>query len=991
MKFTVFADKNDIITSSRTGASQRVTQTEIESSPTIARSIHDYTRLSPLIISSTSDGSNVGGRNSRYNNIQVDGAILGDAFGLSSSGTPGGQAGAEAISLDAIQEFQVSIAPFDVRQGGFTGGLINAISRSGSNRFDGSVFLYGRNQNFVGDSPLEYQKVNVVKDQSGNIIRRDTSKSRNAYPDFNELQIGGRLGGPIIKDKLFFFASGEYKDRNDPFVLGLQGDNEANIFNVPKDTLALIKKIVKEKYNYDIGSYNKYTRNTGDVKLFLRLDYNLSDIHRLTLRHNFVSASQGSGVNRYSNEFSYDGTEYLFKSVQNQTVLQLNSLFNSTTSNELRLAYTSVRDKRDPESDPFPYVTIKGLGTDGKEYVELGVERYSQANELNQDIIELTDNFTYFLDNHTFTLGTTNQYVHFSNLFVQDLYGNYTFSSYNDFLNGTPSYYSLSYLLKNGNERAVFSYFQTAFYLQDEWAAMSNLKFTIGVRADMYLYPDDPANNAAFAAAFSGKKTSEMPSPIAFSPRVGFNWDVNSDKTFQLRGGIGLFSGRTPGVWIGNQYANTGLDYGRIDLNKNLPVFVSDPYNQPQTGLSSVKTSEINITDKNFKMPQVLRTNVAADYQLPYGFIGTVEFIYGKTINDILYQNINLTDSLSADGKQVYTIDGRPFYNANRSVVSKNFTKVIYLTNTDKGQQYSITAQLQKPFGQGLIPNLSLNFAYTYSFAEDVNSATSSKALSNWQYNHVTDPNNPEVTTSLFCIPNRILANVSYKLNWGSGYATTFGAFYEGRSGSPFSMLYYTQTSGVKWDASIQADPNVKDANNDDIWSNDVVYIPKDLQNQNGVWQDDKMILVNGANEWKYNNGKDSILIKDALDKFINSFDQLKDNRGKISKRYSLQQPWRHQLDIRITQDIPTFKGQKVQITFDVLNVLNLLNSDWGQSKYVVNNQYNMFRFEGYDKATGKIRASYIPNSRGISKNDIWEVSDFWSRWQMQLGIRYTF
>ncbi|ROL57335.1 TonB-dependent receptor [Bacteroidetes/Chlorobi group bacterium Naka2016] len=955
----VISDRNDIISSNRTGASQTVTEVEIATLPTIARSIHDYSRLSPLVISSTSEGSNVGARNSKYNNIQVDGAALGDAFGLPTSGTPGGQAGAEPISLDAIEEFQVSIAPFDVRQGMFTGGLINAITRSGTNKLRGSVYFYGRNQNFVGKSPIP-----------------DANGVRQPYPDFSDYFIGGRVGGPIISNKLFYFVNVETKNRKDPQRVGLAGDQGYPFnFNVPRDTLEKIRQIAITKYGYDPGSYDLYTRKTEDIKLFLRADYNINQNNRLTLRHNFVKANQGNAVTRSQFAFSFSGQEYIFNSMQNQTVLQLNSIFASNMANELRLVYTAIRDKRDPVSKPFPSVAIYDIGPKGED-VYLGVERFSQANVLDQDIIELTDNFTYFFGDHTFTIGTSNQYVAFNNLFLQDYFGNYGFNSIADFEAGKPSQYQLSYSLLPGEPqpRAKFKYFQLGFYAQDEWKVLSNLKLTFGLRADMFAFPENPPQNDSLTKYFPDLRTDELPTPIAFSPRIGFNWDVFKDKTLQVRGGIGSFSGKTPGVWISNQFSNTGTDIGRIDVRNPKITFEPDPFKQitKVDSLTPIRTTEINITDKNLKMPQVLRFNLAVDKELPYGFIGTIEFLYGKTLYDMVYKNLNRQILKASNGQDSTLPDGRPVY--SRFDVSPLFTNVLLMTNTTKGYQTSITFQIQKQSGKGILPDLSFNFAYTWSRAKDVNSLTSSRAISNWQYNRAIDPNNPELGTSLFEIPHRILANLSYRFNYGNGFSTSFGIFYEGRSGAPFSLAYSNDANG--------------DRTPDRRATNDLVYIPLDTL-------DPVMVLKNG--NWN------------ELNEFISWFPSLEDQRGKISERNSLRQPWYNQLDLRITQEFPTLRGQSLQIYVDILNVLNLINSDWGHLKYVSSAVYDRaFTYNGIvtqeliddpnngftQSDLGKMIVTFsIPkDSQGKpSKDAMFNTSDLVSRWQIQFGIRYSF
>ncbi|MCX7880211.1 MAG: TonB-dependent receptor [Ignavibacteria bacterium] len=955
----VVSDKNDIISSNRTGASQLISEVEISSLPTVARSLHDYSRLSPLVISSTSEGSNVSSRNSKYNNIQVDGAVLNDAFGLPSSGTPGGQANAEPISLDAIEEFQVSIAPFDVRQGMFTGGLINAITRSGTNKYRASLYFYGRNQSLVGKSPVP-----------------DTAGKRHSYPDFSDFFVGGRVSGPIIENSLFFFVNAEVKNRRDPQRVGLFGDQGYPVvYNVPRDTLEKIRRISRTKYGYDPGSYDLYTRKTEDFKIFARLDYNIDQYNRLTLRHNLVRASQGNAVIRSEFSFTFSGQEYFFNSLQNQTLLQLNSILGSNMANELRVSYTAVRDKRDPVSKPFPAVAIYDFGPK-KEDVFLGVERFSQANALDQDIFEITDNFNLFLGDHTLTFGTSNQYVAFNNLFLQDFYGTYSFNSIYDFEIGKPSQYQLSYSLdpNNPKPRAKWGYFQIGAYAQDEWKAMQNLKLTLGVRLDMFAFPTNPAKNDTVPKYFSGYSTDELPFPISISPRLGFNWDVFADKTLQLRGGVGVFSGKTPGVWISNQFSNTGTDIGRLDVRNPSITFEPDPNKQRSKidSLTPIRTTEINLTDKNLKMPQILRFNVGVDHELPLGFVGTIEFLYGKTLYDMNYKNLNRQILKNSRGGDSTLPDGRPVF--SRTDVSPRFTNVILMTNTTEGYQTSITFQIQKQYGKGFLPNLGLNLAYTYSQAKDVNSLTSSRAISNWQYNRAINPNNAELGTSLFEIPHRILANISYKFEYLNGFATSIGIFYEGRSGAPFSLAYSNDANG--------------DRTPDRRATNDLIYVPKA--------QNDPVMVLRGGN-WN------------ELNDFISWFPELEKQRGKIIERNSLRMPWYNQLDLRITQDFPIVYGHTLQVYLDILNVLNLLNPDWGHLKFVSFNTYDRaFTYNGIvtqdlindpkngytQNDLGKMIVTFNPprdTKNNISKDAMFSTSDLSSRWQIQLGIRYSF
>ncbi len=969
----VTAERSAIINANKTGSAQYVSQDDISNLPSMDRNIQDFARLSPSIVTNDNNGSSVGGRNNRYNSIQIDGAIMNDAFGLSSTGTPGGGSEAQPISLDAIQEFQVSVSPFDVRQGGFTGGAINAITRSGTNKFIGSAYYYGKNSNLVGSNPTE-------------------------YPEFNDMTIGGRIGGPIIKDKLFFFANGEFRDREDPQNLLITTDltqKSVNTMYIDKNILQAVRDTVKNRYGYDPGSYDPYTKTLGDVKLFARLDYNLSDLHRLTLRHNYVNANAARAVDRFSNTFSYSGQEYQFRSMQNQTVLQLNSIISENIANELRISYTILNDERDYGSNPFASVTINKMGVDNKSAVQFGVERSSQANTLDQKILEFADNFSIFTGNHAFTFGTSNQFITFDNLFIQDYMGSWTFDNLDAFFKSDSVIasrlrYTFSKDPNNPTPSAEFSYLQFGLYAQDIWSVLPNLKLTYGVRMDMYAFPDSPTENPTFAEEFLGLSTSELPAPMSISPRVGFNWDVNDDKELQLRGGLGLFAGNTPGVWIANQFTNSGMLFSSVNVT-NFNISAQLPGINPFTNWEALREvvkenarSEIALTNKDFKMPQVFRANIAADYHIGYGIIGTLELMYGKNVNEVVYKNLNMK-YYEENGEIVKTIDGRNLYvNPYYDPVSSKFANVIEMSNTNKGYQLSVSAQLQKPFNQGILPDMSFNLSYSTLQAKDLNSSTNSVALSNWQYNPVVDPNEPDLVTSNFQVDHRIMASVSYMKKWNQHLSTTIGVYYEGRSGAPFSFMYYTNSRSGYW----LNGEDKKDANNDNFWSNDVVYIPGILSSSNG-WSDDKMILVNGAQmDTTTNSGK---TYGELFEEFLAQFDEVE--RGKISERNQFRSAWRHNLDLKITQAFRLY-GKKLEFSLDIMNLLNLLNEDWGKNEYVLYGTSNLLQFNGYEtpgNASTRIRAAYYPNAKGNTKEALYQQSDLYSRWRMQFGIRLYF
>ncbi|MBL0174260.1 MAG: TonB-dependent receptor [Ignavibacteria bacterium] len=921
----IVGERNAVLSASRTGAAQNVTKEQIERLPTVSRSFTDFIKLTPQFV-----GNSAAGRNNRFNNVQIDGTQYNDIFGLGSSGTPGGQAFTTPISLDALQEFQVVVAPYDVRQGGFTGGGINAITRSGTNTTTGSVFGYFRNDK---------------------LLRPELQGSR--YAKFQDYQVGFRAGGPVIENTLFFFVNGEITDRKAPtdvYFTEPGRSPSSNVSVIPKDSVAKFTNLLKG-YGYDPGSADNLDLKRQSAKFFARLDYNLSENHRLTLRHNFVSANDDN-LPRTTARFFFENSNYIFNNSTHSTVLQFNSTFSNRTANELVVGYTRIRDFRETVGGAFPFIRIKFTGAD----LYAGTENFSIKNQLDQDIIEVTDNFTAFLGDHTITAGTHNEFFSFRNLFIRDFYGNYEFNNLTDFAAGRPSRYTHSYSkTANPEEAAKFSAMQIGGYVQDEWSGIDRLKLTFGVRMDVPMFPDKPAFNAKIDTVFGvgGIGTDKVPdASLLFSPRLGFNWDVTGDRTTQVRGGAGVFSGRVAYVWVSNQYGNTGVEFGRVDVsNRPAGFFTTDVANQPRPGvtpgLSAVSTSEVNLTDKDFKMPQLARLNLAVDQQLPFGIIGTLEGLYSKAMNDMLYQDINLgaqKSTLASDGRPVYgTYDAtRKTFTAGK--VSSAFTNVILMKNTDQGYQYSVTAQLQRQLLDGIIASC----AYTFGESKDVNSVLSSQAFSQWRYNHVPgDPNNPPLGYSAFDIRHRVFATISWKKEFFENWATTFSVYYNGQSGQPFSYVY---------DGDVNGDGQVE---------NDLLYVPKDAG--------DILLTTNNY---------------DKLDAWIQSDQSLQDARGTIVDRMGSRMPWQDVIDLRIAQEvpIPSLGGHRFEVTLDVLNVLNLMNPDWGRVKFVDQQRFRLLKFQGLDATTQKPTFSF-----DASRTDPYDLSSLASRWQMQIGLRYTF
>lgn len=928
---TVVGEKNTIISSSRTGAGQNVTSRDIELIPSIGKNFGDFAKLSPQ---ANGNNSSVAGRNNRYNNIQIDGTQYNDLFGLGSTGAPGGQSGTNPISIDAIQEFQVIVAPYDVRYGSFTGGGINAITKSGTNKWTGSVYGYGRNQSLVGNGTFITDNPNTAVDEQ-------------KYPDFKEYAVGFRLGGPIVKDKLFFFANGEITRKDQPL-------SNISLSTGPSTTQALgdqFASILKSK-GMDAGTYGATTVEQPSEKLFFRLDLNQSENHKITLRHNFVTAYQDILASRNANNFLVFNTlAYRIRNITNSSVLQINSTFGNNLTNELILGYTSIRDRRAGISERRPEVRVL------REAVTLvaGPDRFSTANELDQDVFEFSDNFSAYLGNHVITVGTHNEFFNFRNLFIRSFDSYYEFNTLADLQNNTPSYYQRVFSRIPGDEKpaARFSVNQLGLYVQDEWAVLPTFKLTAGVRMDVPYLPTKPDYNPLVSENFPGISTSEVPSGnIMFSPRLGFNWDIFGNRTTQFRGGVGIFTGRIPYVWMSNNYGNTGTLIAEVNQATGGNVgFSVDPNNQPGvgdpgTGAASFR-SEIDLVDPDFKWPQLLRVNGAIDQQLPWDIVGTVEFMYSKSVNDLIYEKLNLVPSTT-------TIpgDGRIKYGGTNSY-SNRYVDVLLLKNTDQGYQYNFSVQLQRNVPVGL----SFNTAYTYGVSKDLNSVLSSQAQSQIRYNPISgDPNNPPLTTSSFDLGHRGFASVSYSYEFFANSPTTISLFYNIQSGRTFSFT----VNG--------------DLNNDGLNGNDLFYIPKDGND----------ILVGAVTGNVY---VESATQKADLLAFIDNNEYLSGHKGQMSERNAARNPWNDDLDLRVSQALGISGIGHFEVSLDIMNVFNLLKSTWGWYQTTPQDTYTLVTLNGTDPATGKPVYKFSKPAT----NTAWSPSDLLSRWQMQLGVRYSF
>ncbi len=969
----IVAQQNAIIDGNRTGASTFISNNEIEKMPTIDRSIADFARITPQAKVSDNGAISIAGMNNRYNAISIDGAVNNDVFGLSAQGTNGGQTGATPIALDAIDQFQIVLAPYDVRQGGFAGASINAITRRGSNEFDGSAYYYFRNQALAGKTP---GKIDLGEDGE-----------RTKLADFTAKTYGMRLGGPIIKNKLFFFLSAEFQrdETPQPFKFeNYRGDATLDQIN------AFAEKL-RNDYGYNPGGFLDNTRKLESDKILGRLDWNISKHHKLMLRHSYVKSTSTSPSSSSNTAINFANNGVYFPSTTNSTALELKSNWNNF-SNNLIAGYTSVRDQRDPMGANFPALMIfDGTGT-----IYAGSEPYSTANQLDQDILTITDNFSAYFGAHNVTFGVNYELSKTYNLFMRKAFGEYRFSSIEDFMTGAPAYqYERGYSLVDdvvGDGSKAAADFRTAqygIYVQDEWQITNTFKVTAGIRLDIPQYLDQPnaygreavwegfndttlAKVHAYGYDTYGAQAGKMPTTkVMVNPRLGFNWDVNGDETTQFRGGIGMFTSRLPLVWPGGSFTNNGVTVGGVFYRSSwgIPIqFRPDPYNQytaTDFGASDpIPSGQMDLFGKNFKYPQILRTSLAFDKKLPWDMVGTIEAIYTKTINNVLYYNVN---QMPAEGSYINKgtdyPDKRPYYPGTS--IEPAYTRIILGTNTNEGYTYNLTAQLTKRFQNGFLGTI----AYTFGRAMSLNDATSSQNSSQWRYMEtVRGLNHLDLSYSDFDLGSRVMAFLSYKKEYAGHFATSIGVYYNGTSGNRYSYVYNDRGN----------------MNGEGENAGNLIWIPNDASEINlvDIVDDNGNVVKTAEQQWH------------DLNAFIESDKYLSDNRGSYAERNGARLPFESILDLKLAQDFYLNAGGKkhtLQVTFDIFNFTNLLNKNWGARRYVSYDAYTLINYEGMEDGTTTPRFTYTGPT---DVKDIYNIDDSGissSRWQAQLGIRYIF
>lgn len=971
----------------KSGASTVVDSIQLATLPSYSRSITDFTKLTPQ----SSGGNSFAGRSGYYNNLKVDGANLNNNFGLSTDPLPGG--GAQPISLDAFSEISVNIAPVDVRQSGFTGAGINAVTKSGTNEFHGTAFGFYRDQSFNGRHAADVTLPVAA-----------TSSKRN---------IGGSLGGPIIKNKLFFFINGEYEGTSGSQITSYTatGSKNAgtNVSLTPIDSMAKLADYLKTKYGYDAGAYDNYpSAGRSNYKILAKIDWNINRHHKLTAKYSdFVSNEDPSSINGTSiiggggftvtggssnisslpngrlgaRSMVFANSVYGFKHIVRSGTLELNSNYGAI-SNSLLLTVSRIRDTRITNSQPFPFVEIFDGTTTPNNYMSFGYEPYSYNNDVINNVWNITDNFTYYTGKHTLTAGYSYEQQYVGNMFMPGAQSYYVYNSLNDFMTDkAPLYYSYAYSMVPGKS-AVYSaelkYGQAALYVQDEIKVTPKFKVTLGLRGERPVYVEKALENPAITALTFPDKEGNMThyngqwpnARISISPRVGARWDVMGDKSLIIRGSAGIFNGLAPFVWLTNMPTNSGMYQNSVALrntNANEAAILNSMTFKPQVDAyanlfppvagTSIPTN-IVMVDKNFKFPQILRTDLAVDKSLGNGYNLTVEGLISKDINAIRMRNANLKDATGiAKGP-----DNRPRYvNASDRYIYPNISSAIILENTSKGYSYALTTQLSKTFSKGFYGSV----AYTYTKAKDISGNSGSQAYSVWNSNAtVGTTNDLEMNPSSSVARHRVISMLSYRFQYLDHGATTLSLIYEG---APSGNLTYRVNGDMNGDGNNQ----------------DLMYVPTKATD---LTFEAYTQTVNGVT-YTYTPEQQAA----ALEKFINNSPYLSKRRGKYAERNGGIAQWYSNVTARLMQDVFIKTGKTkhtLQITADVLNAANLLNKYWGIQKGTTTTQPLAFR---------SYNADGVPVYRMQNANGILYTNPFQnnytasSTWSLQLGVRYIF
>ena len=977
----VSTSKRGLDLSVRGGTQTIIGRDKLENLPTVGRNVHDFLRFNPTVkfTGNQTDLASVSiaGQNNRYNSFYIDGAVNNDQFGLSKSGTNGGQAGVGPISIDAVDQFQVMISPYDASIGNFTGGGINATTKGGTNKLTGTVYSFTSNENLTGKTPTG-PKVNATE-----------------LSPFTAKTVGASVGGALIKNKLFYFVNFESIENERPQVFPLSGYKGTTTSKTDIDNLVAF---VKKDYKYDMGGYENNTGSTSAKRLATKIDWNINSMNKFSLSYRYNEATTiAPPITSSSRVFFFNGG-VTYPNKTNSLSAELKTTFKNGSSNKMLFTYTDVLDDRSQIGDPFPRVTIY----DGSGRIVFGSEEFSAANLLKQTNWNFLDFYKFNVNKHAFTVGVDYELSKSNNVFIRNNFGNYFFNSFSDFMNKNApvEYYRQFSLLDNttgDNTKAAASFYtgRGSAFINDEIRYSDNLTLNFGIRADYTAFLSEPLEDKYFNLVttriydFNGARSGSMPNPkVSISPRVGFTYKM-PEENITLRGGMGMFTGRVPLVWPGGIYNNTGQSIGALQFVGAAAAtaaniqFRPDPFKQytaSELGINlNAARGEMNLISQNFKLPKLFRASLAIDKKLKDNWSITAEGSISKNINEIYYRRLDINNPVG----QLTGPDNRFIYNNASQITWLSYGNV-KVTNTPKyvapytgvfllenqpyygrsGFAYNFTASIDKAWTNGF----SFNAFYTYGSSFVTHEPTSDQNSSQWRnMEAVNGRNSIGRTRSDFDLGHRISVFAAKKITYSNGaLATTFSLVYNGQSGNPFS---YTYSNGPIRDWG-------------DRESNDLIFIPTAAQIKGMTFVSNSSFPLTTAQQAQ---GLEDYI---SQDKYLNS------RRGQYAERNGSRLPFTNIIDVKLIQDFNVKlnnKNYQFQITYDIFNFTNMLNRDWGRNYFLNFDNYSLIRYQG---ASGSTTPSY--SFAPVKDNTPWGISSsvqptFSARWTSQLGLRFKF
>jgi hypothetical protein len=993
---TVVGQSDPVFSSTRTGAATAVNREDLAALPTISGRINDIARLSPQYGGS----GTFSGQDNRANNITVDGSYFNNSFGL--GGQPGDRTGVAPISLEAIEQVQVSVAPYDVRQGNFVGAGLNTVTRSGTNSFSASVYRRMRSESCG--------TVGVASTCSGYVGNNAAGLDFNPG-NFSTYNTGVWAGGPIVKNKLFAFGSYEKQDDTRPlttFVSNAGGQTVGgNTTRVLASDLTALSSFLSSKFQYDTGPFDNIDKLTPGKPLLLKTDYNINNANKVTFRYTQLSSSSdqilsgssslGFGRRGTNTDFlSYKNSNYSILENIKSGVGEWNAVIGSGISNNFLAGYTHQDESRGDIGKLFPFVDI--LDGNSVAYTSFGSEPFTPNNELRYNTLQAQDSLTKFGNKHSITVGGSFEKYHSDNVFFPGKQSSYVYNTMADFLadaNGflanpnrtvaavTARRFQVRYVNLPGLDKPIqpLDVIYAGAYAQDEWRPKTNLTVTGGIRVDVAKFGntayDNPKADALTFRDNTGAPISynsgQLPEahPL-FSPRAGFNWDVNSDQQTQVRGGTGVFTGKPPYVWISNQIGNTGLLTGftSTDNTTAFPFTTDVDKYKPTTVTGAPAASyELDVTDPGFRFPQTWRTNIAVDRRLPWGLVGTGEFIYNRDINDPFYLNANLPAAQSAYtgvdqrprwvGTSCTTPTAGPCVTRINNAAGNVVTAAYVIKNTDQNRSWNVATSIGKPMTKGF----SLKAAYAYGVSKSI-VEPSSTASSNWQANPIpADPNNAPLAFSTNSPGHRYFIQSSYSRRYFGWGATTVSAFWDAHTNGNTSYVF------------------AGDMNGDGAQGNDLIYVPRDQSEMNFV------AIPATATVRAFTAAEQAA----AFDQYISNDKYLSSRRGQYAERNAVFLPFTQRMDLSVSQDIfHSIAGRRHagQIRLDITNFGNLLNKDWGVGQRIIQTQ---ILTNALADATGKASYRMAVVNGALPTTPYQTTAGISDVYVMMLSFRYTF